>query len=102
MCYIQNQGVINVCRNDNDNDDGKAWNQNTDPPRKRVVSFFFIQSFVSKILFGPVFIFKETIPIIKPRLDAKFAYSKGFFFDVNLSSENYRCNKDTKRFLKFL
>lgn len=64
--------------------------------------FFFIQSFVSKILFGPVFIFEETIPIIKPRLDAKFAYSKGFFFDVNLSSENYRCNKDTKHFLKFL
>lgn len=57
----------------------------TDPPGKRVVSFFFIQSFVSKILFGPVFIFKETIPIIKPRLDAKFAYSKVSFFDVNLS-----------------
>ena len=27
MCYIQNQGVINVGRNDNDHDDGKAWNQ---------------------------------------------------------------------------
>lgn len=102
MCYIQNQGVINVGRNDNENDDGKAWNQNTDPPRKRVVSFFFIQSFVSKILFGPVFIFKEAIPIIKPRLDAKFAYSKVSFFDVNLSWENYRCNKDTKHFLQFL
>ena len=102
MCYIQNQGVINVCRNDNDHDDGKAWNQNTDPPRKRVVSFFFIQSFVSKTLFGPVFIFKETIPIIKPRLDAKFAYSKVFFFRCQFKLRNYRCNKDTKHFLQFL